>query len=144
MNIDNVNKAISVMERVKERGDRIDMHSWQDGATEIALTEQDLHTCGTAACFAGWVAVSPEFTQDGGKAKVTSGMPVLKNEEGVRAIALWLGMTYFEALGLCGLDNWRDIYGANMRYEDIDADAILTALYRLRDTGFIFPVQPDD
>ena len=80
-NIENINKAIAVMKRVKENETILnrtlfDINSWQgyEGKatyllrttyhkdTPVAFTEEEaLHNCGTTCCLAGWMAVSPEF-----------------------------------------------------------------------------------
>lgn len=56
MNKENINKAIAVMKRAKN----LQMTAWQN-SSKIAQTEEELHTCGNSACFAGYIAISPEF-----------------------------------------------------------------------------------
>ena len=74
MNINNVKIAIAIM----ERAGKVDMRSWQSNSKGNAHTdEKKLHKCGTTACFAGWVAVSPEWQEFG---KISSdGAPELNN-----------------------------------------------------------------
>lgn len=138
MNLDNVNKAIAVMERVKARGDRFDLCTWREHVPGFdPQSEQELHTCGTAACFAGWVAVSPEFRADGGSA-CTEGTPKFPTNthvaRGGTAIAHWLDIPISEAENLCGLYDSERVYGVEME-DEVTVDHVLAALYRLRDTG---------
>jgi hypothetical protein len=151
MNIENVNKAIAVMERVRARGDRVDMRDWREYPFEYmqepARSEEDLHTCGTAACFAGWVAVSSEWVEDGGTA-TRAGCPKMPGKSGVRAVADWLGMEYMECAFLCATTGAK-AYASRLVYPkvagvvvDIDAEQVLAALYRLRDTGTVYIKEP--
>ena len=74
MNIENMKAAIAIMQRVIDRGDKVDMVNWQTTKSgyntfsfePIAKTEDELHACGNAACFAGYVAISPEWRAAGG------------------------------------------------------------------------------
>lgn len=84
MNLERLNQAIAIM----ERAGRVDMTDWQSG--EIVETESEIHSCGTAACFAGWVAVSPEFKAAGGVTHPVSGAPILNIFSGYLAIVDWL------------------------------------------------------
>tara|TARA_R110002124_G_scaffold10362_1_gene51738 strand:+ start:175 stop:624 length:450 start_codon:yes stop_codon:yes gene_type:complete len=144
MNIVNVNKAIAVMERVKERGDYLNMRDWQfleDSEAPAMETEGDLHKCGTAACFAGWVAVSPEFQVDRGSVCV-GGAPCLPMREegyyvsGEAAIRFWLGIDEDAAEHLCAMSDVANFYGKEVK--DITVDDVLSKLYRLRDTGSVY------
>ena len=91
MNIDNINTAISIM----ERAGKINMATFQETNAErdysVYTTEKELHNCGTAACFAGWVAVSPEWHNFGGIVD-EGGEPVIPgfNNIGYSCIAKWL------------------------------------------------------
>ena len=141
MNLTNVNKAIAVMERVKARGDDLDMCVWQqrrrpaNGNSRMLKTaEEELHTCGTSACFAGWVAVSPEFKEDGGYAHPLDGAPRIGVADDQYAIAKWLGISGKEAGILCGLHDVPLAYGSK-GVTHITVGDVLAALYRLRDTG---------
>lgn len=91
MNIENVKKAIAIMERAKVR-DSVYMCQWQTAnefaGYAIAVNEDDLHACGNRACFAGHIAVSKEFQNDGGECK--KGLPYFSDLNGAGAIALWL------------------------------------------------------
>ena len=47
MNLERLQQAINLM----KRAGKVDMTDWQSG--EIVETESEIHSCGTAACFAG-------------------------------------------------------------------------------------------
>lgn len=143
MNLQNVNKAIAIMTRVKERGDKFDLTIWQAEAPEgIVDNEAELHTCGTAACFAGWVAVSPEFQADGGEIEI-DGSPVLHQVSGAEAIREWLGIPNDEAHDMCGLLYTHKVYGVEAE-DEVTAEHVLEALYRLRDTGSAYIEETDE
>ena len=63
MNCERIQAAIAMMKRAIPR--YFDMTDWQNERPghiiEIAQTESELHTCGNTACFAGHLALSPEF-----------------------------------------------------------------------------------
>ena len=62
MNIEHIDQAIAIM----KRAGKVNMHQWQERGASCATTEKELHACGNSACFAGWVAVSPEWKEFGG------------------------------------------------------------------------------
>lgn len=88
MNIDNIDKAIAVMQRARN----LSMIKWQDrrNTTRIIESEEELHACGNSACFAGYISVSHEFQLDGGGIDEINGAPKFRGRYGVSAIALWL------------------------------------------------------
>lgn len=87
MNKERLEQAISIM----QRAGTVDMGFWQGEAFEgCATTESELHSCGNSACFAGWVAVSPEFQEAGGAHLSDSGAPIFDGYTGYYAIAEWL------------------------------------------------------
>lgn len=135
MNLNNVKKAIAIMERVKERDDLLDLCVWQHPKA-IQETEEELHECGTSACLAGWIAVSPEFQADGGSVGADGG-PILGTYEDHYAVARWLGIpNESDSLELCGMFNARAVYGVDE--EEVTVDDVLRVLYRLRDTGSVY------
>lgn len=106
-----VTQAIQIMERVIDRGSEVIMANWQtpfleDGTQGVAqedllcTDEMEMHNCGTAACFAGWVAVSPEWKRIGGSID-PSGGPLLRHKGqelfGSEAIAAWLNIPQHQA-----------------------------------------------
>lgn len=86
MNIERLNQAINIM----KRAGTIDMGFWQGDTFDTCHTESELHSCGNSACFAGWVAVSPEFQEAGGAHLHNSGAPIFNGCMGYLAIAGWL------------------------------------------------------
>lgn len=93
MNIERLNQAIAVM----RRAGTLDMTNWQEETfTECATTEETLHTCGNSACFAGWVAVSPEFQEAGGEVHPDYGFPIFGKLSGASAVCEWLEADEYE------------------------------------------------
>lgn len=141
MNLENLNKAIAVMERVRDRGDAFNLRNWQGRYAkdwsnfDPVRTEEELHTCGTPACFAGWLAVSPEWAASGGTIG-TVGEPEINHLDEDDAIAFWLRIDEHEAGSLCGVTFPHLTYGKTS--SEVTVDDVLTALYRLRDTGSVF------
>jgi hypothetical protein len=87
-----VQSCINVMIRVvvMERG--FNIYAWRsdlEGADEESVNvdqmEEEVHSCGTSACFGGWLAVSPEFRGAGGKA-TRIGSPIMDHISGSGAI----------------------------------------------------------
>lgn len=146
MNLNNVNKAIAVMERVKARGSKLNLCSWsthfiidENGNPAVPEpNEQAYHNCGSVACFAGWVAISPEFKEDGGFFDY-SGRPYYNDgHAGADAIMKWLDISEEESCLLCYVGQC--IYGTVYPNEgESDVDDVLEVLYRLRDTGTVKP-----
>ena len=125
----------------------LDMADWQ---TPIGVLEnydnedtnimyKETHLCGTPCCFAGYIAVSPEFQKEGG-AVSPIGAPVLADNKGESAIEYWLGITENQSKSLCGMSNVGDAYPyrqcsavvCNIEFPDV-----ITALTSLRDTGLL-------
>lgn len=87
MNKERLEQAIAIM----NRAGTVDMGFWQGEAFEgCATTESELHSCGNSACFAGWVAIAPEFIKAGGAHLSDSGAPIFDGYTGYYAIAEWL------------------------------------------------------
>ena len=83
MNLQNLDHAIAIM----KRAGKVDMNTWQSG--NIKQTEESKHICGSAACFAGWVAISPEWAASGGNVS-NGGNPVFNGSTGFNALEKWL------------------------------------------------------
>jgi hypothetical protein len=74
-NLRRIHQSITVMKRVSaSRKHKFDLRSWQrpkilrvltlrDSA--MSTTENEAVSCGTSACFAGWLALSPEAQAEG-------------------------------------------------------------------------------
>lgn len=148
MNIENINKAIAVMQRAQERNS-VNMLYWQstsaaDGETtvvDIVNTEIELHACGNKACFAGHIAVSPEWLDTPGCRVSHSGGPIYdmgdKTLYGELAIAQWLNIDRSLALQLI---QWFDNgYGVHILYEesweDVRAEHVIRELTLLKELG---------
>lgn len=128
MNIENLNKAIAVMERAKER-DSLFMLHWQSTNHKLiygaaANSEEELHACGNKACFAGHIAVSPEWCADKNNWSTPGGgVPVRFNEtlfKAEEAVADWLDIP--NKLADYFIHNYTGLYQS---YTDDDADHIL-------------------
>ena len=95
MNRERIQSAIAMMKRVTHR--YFDMTNWQNELyghiKQIAQTESELHTCGNTACFAGHLALSPEFQDAGGLVSKT-GAPMFNGVRYAEAVAEYFGITY--------------------------------------------------
>lgn len=102
MNKARIEKAIAIMRRAEEH-DSLFMPFWQldpnNRALPFVTTEHELHACGNRACFAGHIAVSPEFQEDGG-CRGQEGEPVFNEHSGSDAIREWLGISDAQACQL--------------------------------------------
>lgn len=136
MNEANVKVAIAIMERARGK---VDMTCWQ-GSAVPAATEADLHACGNTACFAGWIAVSPEFHASGGFSDEDTGEPRVQNAEGfymggVYSIADWLGVdagiAYSLVHGRCEPECEENVLFShfyNKPWVDVNADDVIAKL----------------
>ena len=143
MNIDNMNKAITIM----QRAGKINMDNWQEDGTNYP--EETLHACKTAACFAGWIGASPEWAEAGGI--IRNGQPLFEIglEGSILAedsLSKWLGLHVdlvvmliyeFKAKGYsdCG-ELVYTIYD-NILFEKLQASDIVNTLIQIRDLGEI-------
>ena len=105
----NVQDAINVMERAR----KFDLSTWQEGADFYAITtEAELNSCGMAACFGGYIAVSPEFKAAGGEVSRFSGRPIICANDftvgGHEAIAVYLGINDTLAAKLTACTTYED------------------------------------
>lgn len=68
VNIDRVNHAIALMQRVIREKRKFNLNSWYGTrqAREAELTEESLHKCGSSACLLGWIASTSEWRDAGG------------------------------------------------------------------------------
>lgn len=149
LNVTNLDSAIAIMLRA-DAHNSVNMVDWQsdsEGATFKEIgggimceTEEALHACGNKACFAGHLAVAPEFIASGGSCE-DGGIPVYKDHLGVRAVAEWLGVPYSVSKdfvhGDC-LDVYVDTNAHsysrfyNKLWGDVKASDVLEKLYALK------------
>lgn len=138
MNLQNLDHAIAIM----TRAGKVDMNHWQSG--DIQLTEQRKHVCGSAACFAGWVAISPEWSDAGGLAS-TGGNPFFNGSTGYTALAKWLdipevlsdsfvnGDGYDTSLSITNSDVFSSFY--NKQWDDVNKEDVISKLKFLKENG---------
>ena len=95
MNRERIQDAITMMKRAIPR--HFNMSDWQNKDhsyfLQIAETESELHACGNKACFAGHLALSPEFQKAGGSVSIT-GAPSFNGLLEASAVAEYFGITY--------------------------------------------------
>lgn len=138
MNVQRIKTAIAIMQRAAAR-DSVYMPCYQSGAdgmpdsAQEARTEAEFHTCGNKACFAGHVAISPEFQADGGECNA-SGLPIFNGYSGACAISEWLGIPNRVAdslvLGDVGYDEESSKYYHKSFYE-VNAHDVIDKLEQL-------------
>jgi len=126
-------KAIAIM--VRQRGhNSVCMVNWQSGIPS-AQSVRKLHMCGNTACFAGHVAISKEFKQDGG-ILTACGAPTFCGFTGSGAIRLWLGISANEANNLVygqPLDEPVHISPYYQKvWKEVDEEDVIAALRKLR------------
>ena len=136
MNTDNVLLAIEVMGRVVRQQYEFDIGTWvgTDSDYSFPTTEQEASECGTAACFAGWIALSPEG-REAGMHLSKGGTPGHGNDYGVFSVVSFLDIPFVEAKHLAHGN--KAVYGVPR--SEITAQHVLDVLYRLRDTGSVYP-----
>ena len=130
MNRERIQSAIAMMKRVTNR--YFDMTNWQNELyghiKQIAQTESELHTCGNTACFAGHLALSPEF-QDAGGLVSKIGAPIFNGVRFVEAVAEYFDIPY-ELAGDLTLPD-RDFYP--VRFEDVKPEHVIEKLEMILD-----------
>lgn len=139
MNVGNINKAIAVMERVRDREYKFDITLFQevDGGEGLKETEEELHACGGAACFSGWLAVSEEWRADGGFSSPL-GAALMGEEDDLNSISRWFGVKKGAVEGIIYPSTL--VFGKK-RLQDISAQDVIDALVRLRDRGLAWRIQ---
>ena len=130
MNRERIQSAIAMMKRVTHR--YFDMTNWQNELyghiKQIAQTESELHGCGNTACFAGHLALSPEF-QDAGGLVSKIGAPIFNGVRFVEAVAEYFDIPY-ELAGDLTLPD-RDFYPVD--YEDVKPEHVIEKLEMILD-----------
>lgn len=150
--VSQLDKAIGIMERASKRTKGFNLCRYQTHpnivSSTYASTEQEFYECGAVACFAGYVAISPEFHADGGQCGFY-GQPVLGELGEEDAITEWLGISVtdacslmfnntrasrrrFDALhGRFALSDEESYYGKSD--EEVTAQDVIIKLKKLRD-----------
>lgn len=138
----NLDKFIAVMKRAAKQ-ECLYMPAWQSrngkgvifNNREFVTTEEELHTCGNAACAGGYLAISPEWIEDGATTVHWDGSPALKGGEwGAAAVSEWLNVDY--------LDIYEILYGDvddfgkysifyNKLFCDVTAEDVIQKLEKL-------------
>lgn len=145
---ENVRATIELLGRVKERGSRLMMRRWQESIIDpeklalrrdssiigLVTNEEDAHNCGSACCFAGWVAVSKHFQDFGGGMCPVSGGPILAYHHKEYAIAEYFGIPVEHAGKLTAYtdfaNTWQTFYEVN-DHDDITIDMVIQRLQEL-------------
>ena len=125
--------CITVIQRVVDNKRAFNLSHWQVRKDEEPpkTTETELHSCGMAACFGGWLAVSPEFIALGGGHSYFSGLPSFKSYYADNAINVFLGLPYLHGVGdLLTMPSSRLYNG--IYPEDITAQDVLDRLLYIK------------
>tara|TARA_R110002012_G_scaffold318882_1_gene538007 strand:- start:109 stop:522 length:414 start_codon:yes stop_codon:yes gene_type:complete len=137
MNIENIKKAIAIMERASNH-DCIDMMEWQsrEDATDFCNSEAELHKCRNKACFGGYVALSPEWQDDGGTVAY-DGEPVMDSYKGSEAISYWLDIEDITARLLVYGDTDKHDFSHyyNKPWPEVEAQDVIDKLTELLEEG---------
>ena len=130
MNRERIQSAIAMMKRAIPR--YFNMTNWQNEPhghiIQIAQTESELHACGNTACFAGHLALSPEFQKAGGSVNKI-GAPVFKGFDEANAVAEYFDIPYELARDLTLPD--RDFYP--VYFEDVKPEHVIEKLEMILD-----------
>ena len=130
MNRERIQAAIAMMKRDIAR--YFDMTNWQNEPhghiIQIAQTESELHACGNTACFAGYLALSPEFQKAGGSVSKI-GAPVFNGVLYAEAVAEYFDITY----KLAGKLTLNYIHFYPVRFEDVKPEHVIEKLEMILD-----------
>lgn len=142
-NPDAVRSAIALLEMVKEKGMGFKMSSWQDTNYDddeeenanqgIAEDIDQAHKCGSACCMAGWVALSEDFQNAGGRPMPLSGAPVIDGHTKHNAIARYFGIPSDHAALLTAYTEshkFEKLYGVGF-HSEITVDMVIEKLQEL-------------
>ena len=130
MNRKRIQDAITMMKRAIPR--HFNMSDWQNKDhsyfLQIAQTESELHGCGNTACFAGHLALAPEFQKAGGSVSKT-GAPVFNGLLEASAVAEYFDITY-KLAGKLTLD-YLHFYPVD--FEDVKPEHVIEKLEMILD-----------
>lgn len=133
MNKTNMQHAINIMKRAEANKRRLDMIAWQQ-TTQLPV-KKEKHICNTPCCFAGFIAISPEFQAAGGDVG-ESGQPLFKGEDENEAIATWLNITDCHAEALCYMGDFEMAYDDLMN-DEVQFSHVIHALEYLLEHGVL-------
>jgi len=74
MNASRIKIGYRALEPVRNYSNNFNLGTWQN-KTEVVMTVDELHRCGTTACAGGCLALSPEFIELGGSVNKSTGAP---------------------------------------------------------------------
>jgi hypothetical protein len=130
MNRERIQDAITMMKDVTHR--HFNMTDWQNKdpsyVLRIAQTKSELHTCGNTACFAGHLALSPEFQKAGGSVSIT-GAPVFNGVRYAEAVAEYFDITY----KLAGKLTLNYLHFYPVEFEDVKPKHVIEKLEMILD-----------
>lgn len=116
INVEAIDRAITVMKRVQKMEESkgmtlLDMAQWQSGVFSRSRShtteEAVVSDCGTTCCFAGWLAVAPEFPNIRAG---NMGKPIFKN---AKLKSYSVGKELAKLFGVSELVTNQLIYGSN-------------------------------
>ena len=135
MNRENIQKAIAIMKRAED--DHFDMCDWQSDLLGLAKTIDELHGCGNTACFAGYIAMAPEFKEDGGQQDIICGDPEFPRDgtnffhSGADAVAAWLDIS--KLLAYLIVHNFDGDHVYLVPYNDVKPKHVIEVLQNILD-----------
>lgn len=164
MHKENIEASKSIMLRAKQNNKKLYFKNWQTFPPKLTIQfwregyckEERLHPCDSPCCFAGYIALSPEFQKDGGFVCEDKGAPsihateYLKQEgalsqvkhevlhQGANAIAYWLDIPHKQACLLTASTVEEEAYPAAYRESRQPTfDEVIVALDSLLTTGLL-------
>ena len=121
MNHSNVLKAIDIMKRARLH-QSLYMPTYQL-SEKLVETEEELNVCGSTACFAGHIGISPEWREVGGTVDCDGCPEYVDGTRGSEAIAGWLGISFELAINLIFAS---DFY--NKPFSEVTPDNVIEKL----------------
>lgn len=144
MNIQNIDKAIAIMQRA-EAAQSFNLTHWQSNhvghvtpvrETSAVTSEEELHRCGNKACFAGHIAISKEFQEDLGCVSEL-GYPIILGRSASDAIAYWLGIDPLIASHMVyyGQNENKNHFLYGRKWYDVEPKDVIRVLNELKEIG---------
>lgn len=128
----NIKDSINALKRVRDRGGKFNLKSWQElhFLAKISTTEEELHGFGMAASIGGWIALSPEFKAAGGTVDYM-GCPWMNGENGMDAMKEYWDIPLIKVELICDCDQFTMEYYGVDNLEDITIDMAIEAVESL-------------